>query len=204
MSDFADKIDWAKSDGLVPAVIQDSATARVLMLGYMTREALAQTLESGHVTFFSRSRNRLWMKGESSGNVLTLVSAAVDCDGDTLLIQAMPAGPTCHTGDETCFGAPPADLGFLGRLGQIIDERAVAPSEESYVAGLLKRGVAKMAQKVGEEGVETALAAVLQSEDDFRNEAADLIFHLMVLLRGKNLTLATIAAVLEQRHRRPA
>jgi phosphoribosyl-ATP pyrophosphohydrolase/phosphoribosyl-AMP cyclohydrolase len=201
MNDIANKVDWQKTGGLVPAVVQDSATARVLMLGYMNREALEQTLASGKVTFFSRSKNRLWTKGETSGNFLFLKDIAIDCDNDTLLVAARAAGPACHNGTETCFGkAHPKDLGFLGVLEEVIAERAKSDPEKSYVAKLFSKGLEKIAQKVGEEGVETALAGVSTSEENLKNEAADLVFHLMILLKAKNLSLRDIAAVLESRH----
>jgi phosphoribosyl-ATP pyrophosphohydrolase/phosphoribosyl-AMP cyclohydrolase len=202
MSDITDKIDWAKTGGMVPAIVQDSATARVLMLGYMNREALEKTLASGKVTFFSRSKNRLWTKGETSGNFLFLKDIAVDCDNDTLLVTARAAGPACHNGTETCFGNNhPHDLGFLGVLEEVIATRAKSDPEKSYVARLFGKGLEKIAQKVGEEGVETALAGVGASEENLKNEAADLLFHLMILLKAKNLSLRDIAAVLEKRHR---
>lgn len=201
MKDIVEKADWKKDNGLIPAIIQDSTTARVLMLGYMNREALEQTIASGKVTFFSRSKNRLWTKGETSGHFLLLDSVKLDCDNDTLLVLARPQGPACHNGTETCFGeGHDADIGFLGMLENIIAARMTAGPETSYVAKLMSKGIAKVAQKVGEEGVETALAAVLPSEEDFRNEAADLLFHLMVLLKAKNMSLSDIASVLEKRH----
>jgi phosphoribosyl-ATP pyrophosphohydrolase/phosphoribosyl-AMP cyclohydrolase len=201
MKDIIAKTDWTKGDGLIPAIIQDSATARVLMLGYMNREALEQTIASGKVTFFSRSKGRLWVKGETSGNFLLLDNIKIDCDNDTLLIAVRPQGPACHNGTETCFGdGHDSDLGFLGTLENVIDARSTAAPETSYVAKLMSKGIAKIAQKVGEEGVETALAGVLTSEDDLRNEAADLVFHLMILLRAKKISLRDIVAVLEKRH----
>ena len=198
MNDFS-TIDWRKGDGLVPAIVQDADTARVLMLGYMNRDALEQTMRTGQVTFFSRSKQRLWVKGETSGHVLALDSAQVDCDGDTLLILARPHGPVCHNGTETCFGESRPDIGFLGTLQSVIQANAAKQAKDSYVSGLLAKGIYKVAQKVGEEGVETALAAVSGIEEDLKNEAADLIFHLLVLLQAKNLSLADITAVLEQR-----
>jgi phosphoribosyl-ATP pyrophosphohydrolase/phosphoribosyl-AMP cyclohydrolase len=201
MNDIVNKVDWSKIDGLVPAVVQDSATARVLMLGFMNREALEQTLASGKVTFFSRSKNRLWTKGETSGNFLFLKGIAIDCDNDTLLVTVRAAGPACHNGTETCFGKDhPQDLGFLGVLEEVIAGRAKGDPEKSYVAKLFGKGLDKIAQKVGEEGVETALAGVGSSEENLKNEAADLLFHLMILLKAKNLSLRDIAAVLEKRH----
>jgi phosphoribosyl-ATP pyrophosphohydrolase/phosphoribosyl-AMP cyclohydrolase len=202
MNDLADKIDWAKGGGLVPAIVQDDATMRVLMLGYMNRGALEQTVAMGKVTFFSRSKQRLWVKGETSGHFLLLKDVQVDCDGDTLLVRAHPQGPACHNGTETCFGErTQVDLGFLGSLENIIAARAGAKPEDSYVARLLAKGIYKVAQKVGEEGVETALAAVSNIDVDLKNEAADLVFHLMVLLQAKGLNLRDIAEVLEARHK---
>lgn len=200
MNDIVNKVDWSKTGGLVPAVVQDGATARVLMLGYMNREALEQTLTSGKVTFFSRSKNRLWTKGETSGNFLFMENIAIDCDNDTLLVTVRAAGPACHNGTETCFGNHPKDLGFLGVLEEVIAERSKSDPEKSYVAGLFGKGLEKIAQKVGEEGVETALAGVGASEENLKNEAADLLFHLMILLKTKNLSLRDIAVVLEKRH----
>lgn len=200
MKGIIEKADWNKDNGLIPAIVQDSATARVLMLGYMNREALAQTISTGKVTFFSRSKDRLWTKGETSGHFLLLDNIQIDCDNDTLLVTARPQGPTCHNGTETCFGGHDADLGFLGTLEEVINTRMTAAPETSYVAKLMAKGVEKIAQKVGEEGVETALAGVLPSEENLKNEAADLLFHLMVLLKAKKLSLRDIVSVLEKRH----
>jgi phosphoribosyl-ATP pyrophosphohydrolase/phosphoribosyl-AMP cyclohydrolase len=200
MKEIIDKADWSKDNGLIPAIVQDSATARVLMLGYMNREALAQTIGTGKVTFFSRSKSRLWTKGETSNNFLLLDDIKIDCDNDTLLVTARPQGPACHNGTETCFGEHEADLGFLGTLEEVINTRMTAAPEDSYVAKLMAKGVEKIAQKVGEEGVETALAGVLASEENLKNEAADLLFHLMVLLKAKKLSLRDIVSVLEKRH----
>lgn len=195
------KIDWKKTDGLVPAIVQDAATRQVLMLGYMNAEALKQTLRTKKVTFFSRTKQRLWTKGESSKNFLHLVSLEVDCDNDTLLIQARPDGPTCHRGTVSCFGdAGPTGLGFLGYLEQFLDHRIKTGDTSSYTVRLAKEGVGRVAQKVGEEGLETALAAVAGKDKDFAGEAADLLYHLIVLLRVKKHTLADAIAVLEKRH----
>lgn len=194
-------VDWEKGGGLAPAIVQDADTGAVLMLGYMSAEALSATQEKGLVTFWSRSKNRLWTKGETSGDVLHLVSLAADCDRDAILVQARPAGPTCHLGTITCWGDDPGpELAFLGRLGRIIDQRASQGGETSYTAKLLGSGIAKIAQKVGEEGVETALASVGESDEALLGEAADLIFHLMVLLKARGLSLSDVAKVLKARH----
>jgi phosphoribosyl-AMP cyclohydrolase / phosphoribosyl-ATP pyrophosphohydrolase len=194
-------VDWEKGGGLAPAIVQDADTGAVLMLGYMSPDSLAATQEKHLVTFWSRSRNQLWTKGETSGDVLHLVALALDCDRDAILVQARPAGPTCHLGTVTCWGDDPGpDLAFLGQLGRIIDQRASAPQDASYTAKLLTKGIAKIAQKVGEEGVETALAAVGESDEALLGEAADLIFHLMVLLKARGLSLSNVAAVLKGRH----
>jgi phosphoribosyl-ATP pyrophosphohydrolase/phosphoribosyl-AMP cyclohydrolase len=200
------KVDWGKGNGLLPAIIQDAGDGAVLMLGYMNRAALAETLASGRVTFWSRSKGRLWTKGESSGNFLALRAAALDCDGDTLLVLAEPAGPACHTGTRTCWGenAPRAAgerLGFLAKLEGIIEQRIASRPEGSYTSKLLAEGTRRIAQKVGEEGLELALAAVAQPDEEVLGEAADLLYHAMLLLQVKNLSLAKVAAELELRHR---
>ncbi|HMM66193.1 MAG TPA: bifunctional phosphoribosyl-AMP cyclohydrolase/phosphoribosyl-ATP diphosphatase HisIE [Dokdonella sp.] len=201
----AARIDWAKCDGLVPAIVQHWQSGEVLMLGYMTAEALAATCDSGKVTFFSRSRQRLWTKGETSGNTLQLKSMHVDCDADAVLVRAEPAGPVCHTGTPTCFAdAPHLPLAFLPELDALVGQRARDRPEGSYTTRLFASGVRGIAQKVGEEGVETALAAVVQGDGELLGEAADLVFHLLVLLRARNLGLADVAAVLARRHRQPA
>ena len=195
------KIDWKKTDGLVPAIVQDASTQQVLMLGYMNAAALKKTLSSKKVTFFSRSKQRLWTKGESSGHFLKLVSLAVDCDNDTLLIQANAAGPTCHRGTVSCFGDGGATgVGFLAQLDQVVADRIKSGDKSSYTVRLVQEGVARVAQKVGEEGVETALAALQKNQEEFTGEAADLLYHLIVLLRAKKLSLADAIAVLEKRH----
>lgn len=192
--------DWSK--GLIPAVVQDADTGLVLMLGYMNEEALAHTRRSGQVTFYSRSKQRLWTKGESSGHFLELVSLAVDCDADTLLVLARPRGPTCHNGTTTCFGDfPGPDLAFLGELDRLIETRHRERPAGSYTTKLFDAGTRRIAQKVGEEGVETALAAVAQDADALLGEAADLVYHLTVLLRDKGLGLADVARRLRERHR---
>ena len=192
-----DGLAWEKQGGLLPAIVQDADTLRVLMLGYMSREALQATLASGQVTFFSRSRQRLWMKGESSGDVLNLVRLEADCDADTLLVQARPAGPTCHLGRASCFPQAPAD--GLAELDAVIAQRAQELPEGSYTTRLFEGGIRRIAQKVGEEGVETALAGVAEDDDALLGEASDLLFHLLVLLRARGLSLADALQVLETR-----
>jgi phosphoribosyl-ATP pyrophosphohydrolase/phosphoribosyl-AMP cyclohydrolase len=195
-------IDFEKGGGLVPAIVQDADTLQVLMLGYMNEAALAKTQETGLVTFHSRSRDALWTKGETSGNTLSLVSVEVDCDADTLLVKARPAGPTCHEGTVSCFGDEGATgVGFLGYLDGLIRERKQADASESYTARLLQGPLVKAAQKVGEEGVETALAAVAESDEAFRGEAADLIYHLLVLLAAKDIPFGNVIAKLQARHK---
>jgi phosphoribosyl-ATP pyrophosphohydrolase/phosphoribosyl-AMP cyclohydrolase len=197
----AEKIDalaWDKQDGLLPAVVQDADTLRVLMLGYMNRSALQATLDSGRVTFFSRSKQRLWTKGETSGHFLDLVSIESDCDHDTLLVRARPNGPTCHLGRASCFADAPGD--FLAELDGLVARRDRERPEGSYTTRLFAGGVRGIAQKVGEEGVETALAAVVQDDAALCGEAADLLFHLQVLLRSRGLSLADVVATLRRRH----
>ena len=195
------KIDWKKTDGLVPAIVQNARTQQVLMLGYMDAAALRITLRTQKVTFFSRSKQRLWTKGESSGHFLKLVSLEVDCDNDTLLIQANAAGPTCHRGTVSCFGDNGATgVGFLAQLDQVVADRIKSGDKSSYTVRLVQEGVARVAQKVGEEGVETALAALQKNQKEFTGEAADLLYHLIVLLRAKKLSLTDAIAVLEKRH----
>lgn len=192
-----DGLAWDKQDGLLPAIVQDADSRRVLMLGYMSREALAKTLESGQVTFFSRSKGRLWTKGESSGHVLVLVSLEADCDRDTLLVQARPHGPTCHLGTTSCFPSAPGDV--LGELQALIRVRHAERPPGSYTTKLFDAGVKRIAQKVGEEGLETALAAVAEEDAPLLGEAADLLYHLIVLLQARGLSLADALAVLAQR-----
>lgn len=194
-----DNLDWPKGDGLLPVIIQDAANLRVLMLGYMNAEALAATRASGHVTFYSRSKQRLWKKGEASGHVLELVSIQADCDNDTLLVLANPQGPTCHLQRTSCFPSAPGD--FLSDLDALVARRESERPAGSYTTGLFDGGVRRIAQKVGEEGVETALAAVVQEDGALLGEVADLMFHLTVLLRARGLSLADAVRVLEQRHR---
>lgn len=189
---------WEKQGGLLPAIVQDATGGRVLMLGYMDRAALDATLATRRVTFYSRSRQRLWMKGESSGDVLELVSLQADCDADTLLVQARPHGPTCHLGRASCFAEAPGN--FLAELDALVARRERERPEGSYSTRLFEGGVRAIAQKVGEEGVETALAAVAQDDAALLGEAADLVFHLTVLLRSRGLGLADVVAVLRDRH----
>lgn len=192
-------IDFNKGDGLVPVVIQDYQTLEVLMLGYMNAEAWEKTQAEHKVTFFSRSKNRLWTKGEESGNFLNVVDTAIDCDQDTILIKVDPVGPTCHTGSRSCFKTE-FNQNFLLQLERIVQHRIDFPSDESYVNRLRSRGINKIAQKVGEEAVETVIAALTETDQDFINETSDLLFHLIVLLKEKGMSLETIAKNLEGRH----
>lgn len=197
-----DRLDFEKSNGLLPAIIQDSRNGKVLMLGYMNRQALDKTLELGLVTFFSRSKNRLWTKGEESGNTLSLVSIHADCDCDALLLRAKPAGPTCHRGTQSCFDEDqkrvPAH--FLETLEQLLQRRRRELPEGSYTSTLFKKGIDKIAQKVGEEAVETIIEAKNQDSDAFIYEASDLVFHLLVLCVEKEITLMDLVNELEKRH----
>lgn len=198
-----ENLDWDKVDGLMPAVVQDAGTGRVLMLGYMNREALEKTEATGHVTFFSRRKQRLWTKGETSGNTLALAGLEADCDGDTLLVQAVPHGPTCHLGTDTCWGdAVSPAVGFLAQLERVVESRVGADSESSYTASLLSKGVKRCAQKVGEEGVEVALAACAGDRDELVEESADLLYHLLVTLAACDVSLEEVCRTLESRHRR--
>lgn len=215
-----DDVDFAKAGGLVPGVVQHAGTGQVLMVGFLDREALTATLDSGLATFFSRSRGQRWTKGETSGNTLAVRAVEVDCDRDTLLIHALPAGPTCHTGDDTCFGpdalpaAPAAPAGaegvagaevsggsFVHQLDEVVRGRREELPEGSYTTSLFTGEIRRIAQKVGEEGVETALAAVAQDDEALLGEAADLVYHLLVLLRARDLSLADVEQVLRARHR---
>lgn len=202
--DELERLDWAKGDGLLPAVVQDAASGAVLMLGYMNREALAQTLATGLVTFYSRSRRALWVKGETSGNRLRLRVAQADCDGDAILVQADPAGPVCHAGTVSCFAnAPPpaaAPFAFLSQLEAVIDSRIAGSPAGSYTARIYSQGARRMAQKVGEEGVEFALAAAGGNDADVTAEAADLLFHLLLALRARGLSLSQVVRALERRN----
>ncbi len=197
------KLDFEKGNGLIPAVVQDAETRKVLMLGYMNEEALQKTQSEKKVTFYSRSKNRLWTKGEESGNFLHLVSIHADCDNDTLLIKARPAGPVCHTGKDTCFNennvkelAP-----FLHYLENVIIDRKQNPDEKSYTTSLFKKGINKVAQKVGEEAVELIIEAKDNNKSLFLNEAADLMYHLLVLIQAKNYSLNEVIEVLQERHK---
>lgn len=198
-----ERIDWDKGAGLVPAIIQHARSGAVLMLGYMNREALQATLDRGRVVFYSRSKQRLWEKGESSGHTLALGEVRLDCDADTLLVTALPNGAVCHAGTATCFGDAPASaaerLSFLAALAELIEQRATEAPSGSYTAQLLAGGVRRIAQKVGEEGVELALAAVGESDAALLGESADLLYHLMVLLRARSLTLEAVVDELERR-----
>ena len=199
----AEQVDFEKGGGLVPAIVQHALTGEVLMLGYMNAEALQVTQEKGLVTFWSRSKNRLWTKGETSGDVLRLAGMAADCDRDTVLVQAIPEGPTCHLGTRSCFGDYPGPaLAFLGELSAIVDKRSEADPEKSYTARLMASGINKIAQKVGEEGVETALAGVSEDRTALTGEAADLLFHLLVLLNARGLSLSDVVGELKRRHAR--
>lgn len=211
-----ESLDWAKGAGLLPAVVQDADTLRVLMLGYMNAQALEVTRSTGRVTFFSRSKQRLWTKGETSGHFLDLVDVQADCDADTVLVLARPHGNTCHLERVSCFPAAPGNAGtapvagpdqggrlaFLGELDALIARRHAQRPEGSYTTRLFEGGIRRIAQKVGEEGVETALAAVAQGDAELLGESADLLYHLTVLLRARGLALADAVAVLEQRHGR--
>ena len=192
-----DALAWDKQDGLLPAIVQDADSRQVLMLGYMSREALAKTVDTRQVTFFSRSKGRLWTKGESSGHVLSLVSIETDCDRDTLLVLARPQGPTCHLGTASCFPHAPADT--LGALQALIRTRHAERPAGSYTTKLFDAGIKRIAQKVGEEGLETALAAVAEDDAPLLGEAADLLYHLVVLLQARGLSLADALRVLESR-----
>ena len=197
------KIDFTKNpDGLVPAIIQDASTKNVLMLGYMNLEALEVTQKTQKVTFFSRSKQRLWTKGEESGNFLNLVDVKVDCDNDTLLISVNPVGPTCHKGTDTCWAEENIQTyGFLSQLENIITSRKNDPENpDSYVASLFRKGINKIAQKVGEEAVETVIEAKDDDKDLFLNESADLLFHYLILLQAKGFELKDVVKILELRH----
>ena len=195
-------IDFEKMGGLVPAIIQDADTRQVLMLGFMNEEAYEKTLETGHVTFWSRTRQTLWTKGETSGHFLNLVDMKIDCDQDTLLVRVHPIGPTCHTGTDTCWAEdnPPNPLLFLGELQSFIDRRKEEMPEGSYTTSLFNKGINKIAQKVGEEALETVIEATNGSKEHLVYEASDLLYHLLVMLTEKGLRIEDVAAELQQRH----
>ena len=196
------ELDFSKEDGLIPAIIQDAQTGKVLMLGYMNEEALEKTLATQKVTFFSRSKSRLWTKGETSENYLRLVSISPDCDQDALLVKVNPEGPTCHTGTDTCWQEENKnDLQFLGYLTDVIKERRQLPTDESYVARLFSKGINKVAQKVGEEAVEVVIEAKDNDDKLFLDESADLLFHYMMLLEAKGFSLSDVVSILKERHK---
>lgn len=197
------QLDFTKLNGLIPAVIQDNTTNIVLMLGFMNEEAVAKTEETGQVTFFSRTKNRLWTKGEESGNFLNVVSIAADCDNDTLLIKVNPVGPVCHTGDDTCWGEEneESDIQFLEYLQDFIDQRKKEMPEGSYTTSLFQKGTRTIAQKVGEEAVETIIGAMANDDENFLYEGADLLYHLIVLLSHKGYRIEDLARELKKRHK---
>ncbi|WP_368928963.1 bifunctional phosphoribosyl-AMP cyclohydrolase/phosphoribosyl-ATP diphosphatase HisIE [Mixta calida] len=195
------QLDWEKTDGMMPAIVQHSVSGEVLMHGYMNQEALAKTLNEGKVTFWSRTKARLWTKGETSGHFLNVVSITPDCDNDTLLVLAQPIGPTCHLGTSSCFSPAAPDWTFLWQLEQLLAARKQADPDSSYTAKLYASGTKRIAQKVGEEGVETALAATVNDRHELTNEASDLLYHMMVLLQDQNLDLSTIINNLRARHK---
>ncbi|WP_088329187.1 bifunctional phosphoribosyl-AMP cyclohydrolase/phosphoribosyl-ATP diphosphatase HisIE [Lacimicrobium sp. SS2-24] len=201
----SDKLAWEKMDNLIPVVVQHAISGKILMQAYMNPEALAKTLQSQKVTFYSRSKQRLWTKGESSGHTLDLVELSTDCDQDALIALALPNGPTCHLGTPSCWhqGATPA-LTFVAELEQLLAQRKHASADSSYTASLYAKGIKRIAQKVGEEGVETALAATVQDLDELKNESADLLYHLIVLLQASNLNLSDVIQVLQERHQTPS
>ncbi|ATA26948.1 bifunctional phosphoribosyl-AMP cyclohydrolase/phosphoribosyl-ATP diphosphatase [Brenneria goodwinii] len=194
------QLDWEKTDGLMPVIVQHAVSGEVLMLGYMDQNALKATEDSGKVTFFSRTKQRLWTKGETSGNFLNVVSITPDCDNDTLLVLANPIGPTCHLGKNSCFSPAASEWLFLYELEQLLGERKSADPASSYTARLYASGTKRIAQKVGEEGLETALAATVHDREELTNEAADLMYHLLVLLQDQDLSLANIINRLRERH----
>ncbi len=194
-------VDFNKyADGLVPVIVQDNVTLKVLMLGFMNDEALQKTLDSKLVTFFSRTKKRLWTKGETSKNFLHLIEIRTDCDNDTILLKAKPAGPICHTGADTCFNEPNSNLNFLDQLEKIIDNRKRNPEATSYTSDLFKKGINAIAQKVGEEAVELIIEAKDNDAKKFKNEAADLLFHYLILLNAKGYNLQDVIGILEERH----
>ena len=196
------KLNFDKLGGLIPAVVQDAVTSKVLMVGFMNEEAYKKTIECGMVTFYSRTRNRLWTKGEESGNFLEVKDIFIDCDEDTLLIKANPKGPVCHTGQDTCFNEPNiSGISFLDYLQEFIQKRKEEMPENSYTTKLFSRGINKMAQKVGEEAVEVVIESKDNNDDLFLNECADLMYHLIVLLTAKGFSLSDVAGILETRHK---
>jgi len=195
------RLDWEKTQGMMPVIVQHSVSGEVLMHGYMNQAALEKTLQDGNVTFFSRTKNRLWTKGETSGHFLQVVSITPDCDNDTLLVLGNPIGPTCHLGTSSCFSPAAPDWTFLYQLEQLLASRKQADPESSYTARLYASGTKRIAQKVGEEGVETALAATVNDREELTNEASDLIYHLLVLLQDQDLDLSTIINNLRARHK---
>lgn len=204
VSSLAERINWEKVDGLVPAIVQDFQSSQVLMMGYMNQDALAKTGETGQVTFFSRTKERLWTKGETSGNVLQLVNMQLDCDNDTLLVKVNPIGPTCHTGTTTCWDGDPQEesqMAWLHQLEQLLAARKSADPDSSYTASLYARGTKRISQKVGEEGVEVALAATSGDKAELVCESADLIYHLMVLLQDQGLSMNDVVNKLKERHK---
>ncbi|AMG11860.1 bifunctional phosphoribosyl-AMP cyclohydrolase/phosphoribosyl-ATP diphosphatase HisIE [Vibrio vulnificus] len=204
VSSLAERINWEKVDGLVPAIVQDFQSSQVLMMGYMNQDALAKTGETGQVTFFSRTKERLWTKGETSGNVLQLVNMQLDCDNDTLLVKVNPIGPTCHTGTTTCWDGDPQEesqMVWLHQLEQLLAARKSAEPDSSYTASLYARGTKRISQKVGEEGVEVALAATSGDKAELVCESADLIYHLLVLLQDQGLSMNDVINKLKERHK---
>lgn len=195
------KLDWVKTDGMMPAIVQHAVSGEVLMHGYMNQEALDKTLATGKVTFWSRTKQRLWTKGETSEHFLNVVSITPDCDNDTLLVLVNPVGPTCHLGTSSCFSPAAADWTFLYQLEQLLAERKHADPKSSYTASLYASGTKRIAQKVGEEGVETALAATVNDRFELTNEASDLVYHLLVLLQDQDLNLSAVIDNLRQRHK---
>lgn len=196
------QLDWEKVDNLMPAIIQHAVSGEVLMLGYMNQEALSVTQSSGKVTFYSRTKERLWTKGETSENYLNVVSITPDCDNDTLLVLVNPVGPTCHKGNNSCFHPAETDWAFLYQLEELLASRKTADPESSYTAKLYASGTKRIAQKVGEEGVETALAATVNDRFELKNEASDLVYHLLVLLQDQDLNLSAVIDNLRQRHKK--
>ena len=204
VSSLAERINWEKVNGLVPAIVQDFQSSQVLMMGYMNQDALAKTGETGQVTFFSRTKQRLWTKGETSGNVLQLVNIQLDCDNDTLLVKVNPIGPTCHLGNTTCWDVDPQEepqMVWLHQLEQLLSARKSADPDSSYTASLYARGTKRISQKVGEEGVEVALAATSGDKAELVCESADLIYHLLVLLQDQGLSMNDVVNKLKERHK---